>query len=114
MYNGHVYFEHVQPQILKDVLQYLKINNPFYQNTVIDMNTIPTELICFTENTQLEVIVKKGSEDIIDSNEEEEENPLDLFRIAANETVMTSKIPHAIDNDTLVVAPGEGKKLYPS
>ena len=41
---------------------------------------------------------------------EEDENPLDEHRTASNETIMASKIPLQVDDDTLTVAPGEGKK----
>lgn len=83
MYNGHVYFEPVRPQVLSDVLEYLKLNNPLYQNTTIDMNGIPPELLSFNEDAQLEIIIDNGSKDVQEDDKEEEENPLDQYRAAA-------------------------------
>lgn len=109
MYSGHVYFEPVRPQILNDVLNYLQLNNVLYRNTVINMDRLPLELIHFDENAQQITVTNEVSESTVECPEEEDENPLGQFRIAADETVMTSKIPHALDDDTLVVAPGEGR-----
>ena len=44
MYGGHVYFEEVRPDIVKDILHYLKRNNDFYQDIVIDEIQISGEL----------------------------------------------------------------------
>ena len=41
---------------------------------------------------------------------EEDENPLDEHRTASNETIMASKILLQVDDDSITVAPGEGKK----
>ena len=43
---------------------------------------------------------------------EEDDNPLDNLRTASNETVMTSNIPMSVTEDTVTVAPGEGKKTF--
>ena len=43
-YRGHVYFETVRPDIINRLLQYLKINNPLYNDIDIDLSQIPVDL----------------------------------------------------------------------
>ena len=46
VYRGHVYFEAVRPQVLIDVLNYLKLSNSFYSDVTIDETQIIWNL-CF-------------------------------------------------------------------
>ena len=45
MYRGHVYFESVRPDLVKQVLYYLKRNNHLYQDIIIDKAHISGELL---------------------------------------------------------------------
>ena len=46
----------------------------------------------------------------INENIEESENPLDKMRVGSSETILVSNIPHTIRDETVTIAPGEGKK----
>ena len=39
------------------------------------------------------------------------DDPLNLHRVAANETTLISEIPGIIDEDNITIAPGQGKTL---
>ena len=41
---------------------------------------------------------------------EEVENPLNKHRIGANETALISTVPCQLNDDDIVIAPGQGKK----
>ena len=75
MCRGHVYFEAVWPDVVKEVLCYLQQNNPLYQDIVIDVTPIPSELLSLQDdqsNTPTEI-----------HNLEEHENQLDDCRVGA-------------------------------
>ena len=112
MYHGHVYFEPIRPQCVINLLSYLKINNPLYNDVSIDMNQISQELLSFNENPS-----SNSENTSIDSTImgelEEEENPQDVYRTASNETIMSSKIPVQLSDNTISIAPGEGKVPLP-
>ena len=124
IYNGYVYFEPIRPQIVAELLDFLKINNPLYDNVTVDLNQISDELLYLNDeemdagssvSPSLEINAEnKEQENISDFlseiTEEIEENILDAHRTASNETIMASKIPMQIDKDAVTVAPGEGKK----
>ena len=48
-YRGHVYFEPIRPNIITELLNFFKINNPFYTNVTIDLNHLSDELLCFND-----------------------------------------------------------------
>ena len=39
-FRGHAYFQAVHPQFILDALNWLKLNNPLYNNITIDINNI--------------------------------------------------------------------------
>ena len=45
-----------------------------------------------------------------ENQQEDSENPLDETRLGANETALISTIPTQFENETMTIAPGEGKK----
>ena len=102
MYSGHVYFETVRPDVVKEVLHYLKQNNDFYQDIVIDKAQISSEMLCLQDD-QTDILTE------VDELEEQE-NPLDECRVGENETALISVVPSAIDNENVTIAPCEGKK----
>ena len=87
---------------VKEVLRYLKQNNHFYQDIVIDEAQISSELLCLQdENNDTPTEVDEL---------EEQENPLDECRVGANETALISVVPSEIDNENVAIAPCQGKK----
>ena len=115
MYRGHVYFEPVRPQLISDLLHYLKRNNQFYSNVTIDLNHVSNELLQFETDTYISnnnnvIEIYKSSDNEQLDETEEDENPLDVHRTASNETIMMLKFPIDTDEEhTLSVAPGEGR-----
>ena len=116
-YKWHVYSEGVRPQILHAMLQYLKENNSLYSDVVIDMQPINSETAqddvtldyinentvdfivneshMFTENSiDIKFVDESSSSielisDFEDKNDEfENDDPLNEFRSAANETAL--------------------------
>ena len=92
MYRGHVYFESVRPDLVKQVLYYLKRNNHLYEDIIIDEAHISAVVFRRMIHDQLE----------------EQENPLDDCRVGANETALISVVPSEIDNENVTIAPCEG------
>ena len=136
-YKGHVYFEGVRPDFILQVLQYLKLNNNLYADIEINTDNIPRELININNDVDFEINSSKfcqyllkdinapisislqteagyNHENSLDNDDELEtmEDPLDVFRFSANETVLMScmPVPEDIDNEILTVVPGEGIK----
>ena len=102
-FRGHVNFEAVRPDVIFNVLEYLKISNHLYTDVIINEAQIANELLCLNENEEHPVVLES-------ENLEDTENPHDRDRIGASETVLISSIPTDFDNETLNIAPGEGKK----
>ncbi|XP_066910247.1 uncharacterized protein [Clytia hemisphaerica] len=107
------------------MLNYLKDNNPLYQDIVIDVSNISDDETMVGNNTDVtnintasndnEEISDEGSRTQNDTSVLELEttaNPLDVFRSSANETTLMSHTPTEteIDNEILTLAPGQGKK----
>ena len=109
MYRGHVYFEPVRPDVIKTALNFLKEHNLLYRDITINISQIPDNLLAL----QQEPVTTGSSTDLPNASEqilEETENPLDEFRVASNETALISNIPTSFENETLTIAPCEGKK----
>ena len=107
-YRGHVLFESVRPDIVQTALNYLKQNNPLYNNVEININNIPIDLLSLEEIP----ILREEELDLTNQadNLEEVENPLDQYRISANEGALIPTIPCEINEENITVAPGEGLK----
>ena len=101
-FNGHVYFEPVSPEKLKNALVYLKANNKFYEDVNININDLPPELLNFDENEEINIELQDDETDF-----ETNANPLDSFRQGASESCA---FPHSLTNEYIEIAPGEGKK----
>ena len=103
-FKGHVYFEPVSPEKVRSALLYLKVNNPLYKDVVINMDTIPQELLNFDEDEQIDIEMEQA----LDCTEiETERNPLDEFRQASTESCAVPNISQA--ESLFEFAPGEGK-----
>ena len=83
-FRGHVLFESVRPDVVHVVhaaLNYLKQNNPLYNNVEININSTPIDLLSLGEIP----ILRVEGLDITNQpdNLEEVESPLDQYRIDA-------------------------------
>jgi len=139
-YRGHMYFESVRPGFIYRVLQHLIARNHLYRDIEVNTDNIPSNLVnlnieettdCNLDllntlsnnvNKPISVLVVKASSDNnrpnnasnndgIDINElETTENPLDIYRLPADETTLMSHNPTTedIENEILNLAPGEG------
>ena len=103
MYRGHVYFEPVRPDVVRNVLQYLKQNNYFYHDIVIDTTHMSEELLSLQDPQD-----NSAPTDETD-NLEEQDNPLDNCSVGANEIALISVVPSQIDNENVTIAPCQGK-----
>jgi len=119
---GHVYFQGVRPQFLQEALCWLKDNNPLYQDIVIDFTNFDENLTtlhdgddvdqettnsvlidveceqqCNTKENELESMGQKENNNDLESkesyNDEEDDDPLNEFRAAVNETCLQSIAP---------------------
>ena len=133
-YKGHVYFEAVRPHFVNQLLNFLKQENHLYNDIEINTENIPCNLIDFMgpdlddgkiiskyliAHQEIPFPLELELDDDIDFNNEnsthttdmleQNENPLDMHRAAANETVLISNDLEA-DKTTFTLAPGQGKK----
>ena len=93
-FRGHVYFQAVRPQLVKNALSWLMQNNPLYNNVTTDMNNISDNLKTLQNdastnyNTSTEKVTPND-----DENVEEIEDPSNTHRQATNETCLQSVLP---------------------
>ena len=60
----------------------------------------------------IEIKLTSVHEESVDDNLETAENPLDIFRIASNESTLISSFPNIDSEESIIsIAPGEGKRL---
>ena len=92
-YKGYAYFEPVRPNVKYQALNYLKTHNKLYIDKHQDV----------TERIHKKII----------SNETEYgsvEDPLSTHTTGSNETALFPEIPSIINDENVIVAPGQGKK----
>ena len=102
IYRGHVYFESVPQDVVKEGLHYLKQNNNLYQDIIIEEAQISGEFLCLQYDqsstcTEIDELKEQG-------------NPIDDCRVGANETALISVVPSEIDSENVTISPFEGKK----
>ena len=129
-FRAHVYFQAVRPQFILDALNWLKLNNPLYNNITIYINNISANLTSLEQDDSASSINfdenEKSSTDTckkqITNNEvtEEKDDPLNEYRQATNETCLQSVLPDyhvtiqsnkncSLGNEVCNIAPGENK-----
>ncbi|XP_066911415.1 uncharacterized protein [Clytia hemisphaerica] len=131
-YNGHVLSEAVRPEVVFSILNHLKNVNPLYQHINIqeilsenafDIRFVDDKDVDFSIigdesiESSTEIVVKFVDDEDVqkicnfgEGDEFENDDPMDQHRLACVETTLISKCPHAIvDDENIVVAPGEGK-----
>ena len=109
VFKGHVYFESVRPHFVDRALNYLKMNNPFYSDVLINLDNINRELLSLTDPSAM---VQQDEFPVSISGEDEEnledENPLDNERVRSDEMCTVPNI-YTDETNTLEMAPGENK-----
>ena len=98
---------------VKNINQNLNGTSESDENNSVDFNI---EQSTITSKGQIK-FVNEDNVDLIHSFKKEEdeflnEDPLDLYRTPANETLLISEIPKVIDDENIIVVPGEGKTPY--
>ena len=109
---GQVYFEASRPELIQQVLNWLKVHNPLYKDVLIDINNIDSNLTTLQNDaddndTHLQAtsnnVTTDGDpaleydateNDILNSNEEENDDPLNEYRAPVCETCLESIIPN--------------------
>lgn len=136
-FRGHVYYQAVWPELIQQVLNWLKVHNPFYKDIVVDINNIDSNLTTLqndadNNNTHQQATSNNGTTDSdpeleydasendkFNSNEEENYNPLNeygapvcetcLESIITNYPVITDSEQSTGDEVYSIMAPGENK-----
>ena len=107
---GHVYFQAVQLELMQQVLNWLKVHNPLYRDILVDINSIDSNLTALQNDaedndthqqaTSNNVIKDSGAvleydakeNDKLNSNQEENDDPLNEYRASVCETCLESMI----------------------
>lgn len=130
-FRGHVYFQAVRPELIQQVLNWLKVHNPLYKDIVININNIDNSLTALQNDADDNALnnVTTDSDpalrhdarenDKLNSNEEENEDPLNEYRAPVSESCLESIIPNypvtahdseqSTGNEVYSIAPGEDK-----
>ena len=105
-YRGHVLFQSVRPDVVKEALNYLKQNNFLYNDIEINIGNIPIDLLSLEE---IPIVREDGmSENDKSEDLEEVDDPLDQYRTGASDSVLIPTIPCQINEENVTIAPGEG------
>ena len=129
-FRGHVYFQAVRPQFILDALNWLKLNNPLYNNIIIDISNISANLTTLEQDDnalginfgKIEHISTDMFKDhISNDNTEERDDTLNEYRQPTNETCLQSVLPDypvtiqqdagncSLGNEVYNIAPGENR-----
>ena len=108
-YRGHVLFKSVRSDVVQAALNYLKQNNPLYNNVEININNIPIDLLSLEEIP----ILREEELDLTNQGDdlEEVENPLDQYRISPNDSALIPTIPCEINEENIRVTSLDGLYL---
>ena len=98
---GHVIFEPVRPTVVYGAIQFLKDHNKFYSDVLVNEDLSSDEMIKFLDEEQ--------SENVVECSEEEEHDTFHNHCTRRNETALISEVPNTVENENLIVAPGQGK-----
>jgi hypothetical protein len=125
-FRGHVYFQAVRPQFIENALNWLKLNNPLYFNATTEINNINVNLKNLEQNemSDTDTSTEACSTSRLPTNEndemEENDDPLNVYRQATNETCLQSVLPNypvtvensergSLGNEIYNIAPGENR-----
>ncbi|XP_028413533.1 uncharacterized protein LOC114536369 [Dendronephthya gigantea] len=131
-FRGHVYFQAVRPQFVLNALNWLKVNNPLYHNITIDISSLGDNVTSLQQQqchddltTNKNNLSDNRQHHVSDPNDhddvEEQDDPLNEYRQAPNETCLQSVLPDypiaitqnskncSLGNEVYNIAPGENK-----
>ena len=123
---GHVFFEPVRPYIIYQALSYSKSHNKFYKDNSIKKGLSSEDMFKFSDIVETQGETESDAENISDGKEMTENvndtrsetefasgeanmHPLNMHRTVSNETTPVSEIPNIIDEENVIIAPGQGK-----
>ena len=108
-------FESVRPEPIYAHHNYLKNKNKFYEDISISyglssngISNVADALFAHEQTCNNHSHTKTEKK----LNFELFDDPLNLYRVAPNETALISEIPGIIDEDNITVAPGQGKSQF--
>ena len=108
---GHVYFEPVRSESAYATLNYLKNNKNLFENISVSYGLSSSEILNFADGS---LAAEQTCNNYADAEVENKLNfqllddPLNLHRVAANETSLISELPSIIDEDNIIIAQGQG------
>ena len=110
-YRGYLYFEPVCPNVIYEPLHYLKTHNKFYENISVSKGLSSKEMINFSSIDEHQDIAESIHKKNISKEKEygSVEDPLSMHRTGSNETAVVSEIPCLINDENVIIAPGQGK-----
>ena len=114
-YRGNVNFESVRPEPIYAHLNYLKNKNKFYEDISISYGLSSNGISNVADASFAHEQTCKNHPHTKTENKlnfELFDDPLNLYRVAPNETALISEIQGIIDEDNLTVAPGQGKSQF--
>ena len=106
-----MYFEPVRPEFAYATLNYLKNNKNFFENISVSYGLSSSEILNFADAS---LAPEQTCNNYADAQVENKLNfqllddPLNLHRVAANETSLISELSSIIDEDNIIIAPGQG------
>ena len=110
-YWGYVYFKLVRPSVISaiyEALNYLKRKSNLYKDISISYGLSSQELLNLLDVSAIEETEADSS---IVENESfvSVDDPLNAHRAAVYETILVPEIPRIIEDDNIIMAPGQGK-----
>ena len=120
-FRGHVYFQAVRPEVVENALNWLVQNNPLYSKIITDMSNIDESLTSLQQNdTTTDTNRSLRVLPIEDNEVEENDDPLNTYRQATNETCLQSVLldypvtlqqsqSYSLGKEVYDIAPGENK-----
>ena len=107
-YGGYVYFQPVRPSAMYEALNYLKRKNKFYKDISISYGLNSQEIlnlldISATDETEADRLIAENE------SFESADDPLNAHRAAGYETTLVPEISRIIEDDNVIMAPGQGK-----
>ena len=81
----------------------------FYEDIIISLELTSDEILDISDLS----VKQSVSGTLEDENFEEVEDPGNLQRIATNKTSLISEVLHLVDENKIILAPGQSKTLLP-
>ena len=107
-YRGNAYFEQVRPSAIYEALNYLRRKNKFYENIFISYGLNSQDILNLPDISAIGETAEKSS--IVENESfESVDDPLDGHKAAGYEITLVTEIPRIIEDDNVIMAPGQGK-----